>query len=198
MSLSQSVEYNLNDKTRVIVTNILKMLERRGLIKSSEDILKKLDLTSEIIKFDKTSIYILEAKITSVNSNSSLSSYLSTNLDHHKIIILDEINKKLISQILSNKNTEFFLKHEMMIDIESVIFVPKHILLNDDEKKEYLTKFNDTDLSKIFNTDIMSRYYGAKVGDIFKIIRPSITAGKNIFFRKVINGSWDVLFPKNN
>lgn len=195
MSLSQSVEYNSNEKIKIIVTNVLKMLERRGLIKSADDIFKKLDLTSEIIKFDKTSIYILDAKISSVNSNSSLSNYLTNDLDHHKILIFDEINKKLISQILSYKNTEFFLKYEMMIDIESVNFVPKHILLNDNEKKEYLSKFNDTELSKIFNTDPMSRYYNAKVGDIFKIIRPSITAGKNIFFRKVISGSWDVLFP---
>lgn len=195
MSLSQSVEYNSNEKIKIIVTNVLKMLERRGLIKSADDIFKKLDLTSEIIKFDKTSIYILDAKIGSVSSNSSLSNYLTNNVDHHKILIFDEINKKLISQILSYKNTEFFLKYEMMIDIESVNFVPKHILLNDNEKKEYLSKFNDTELSKIFNTDPMSRYYNAKVGDIFKIIRPSITAGKNIFFRKVISGSWDVLFP---
>jgi DNA-directed RNA polymerase subunit H (RpoH/RPB5) len=195
MSLSQSVEYNSNEKIKIIVTNVLKMLERRGLIKSADDIFKQLDLTSEIIKFDKTSIYILDAKISSVNSNSSLSNYLTNDLDHHKILIFDEINKKLISQILSYKNTEFFLKYEMMIDIESVNFVPKHILLNDNEKKEYLSKFNDTELSKIFNTDPMSRYYNAKVGDIFKIIRPSITAGKNIFFRKVISGSWDVLFP---
>ena len=40
----------------------------------------------------------------------------------------------------------------------------------------------------------MSRYYGAKIGDIFRIIRPSMTAGKNIFYRRVVKGSLDILF----
>ena len=41
---------------------------------------------------------------------------------------------------------------------------------------------------------MMSRYYNAKVGDIFKIIRPSLTAGKNIFYRKVVLGNINQLF----
>jgi DNA-directed RNA polymerase subunit H (RpoH/RPB5) len=40
----------------------------------------------------------------------------------------------------------------------------------------------------------MAREYNAVVGDIFRIIRPSIVAGKNVFYRRVINGSWDLLF----
>ena len=40
----------------------------------------------------------------------------------------------------------------------------------------------------------MSRYYLAKLGDIFRIIRPSITAGKNIFYRRVVPGKIDQLF----
>lgn len=192
--LSLGVEYNSNEKTTIIVTNILKMLERRGKIKSYETILKRLDLKADIIKFDHISIYILDGKINSVNTNTALSNYIASDLDYHKILIFKEVNKKLISQLLSNKNVEFFLDYEMMIDVVSSIYVPEHRLLVDDEKKEYLSKFNEHELSRICNTDMMSRYYGAKVGDIFKIIRPSIAAGKSIFYRKVINSSWDILF----
>ena len=40
----------------------------------------------------------------------------------------------------------------------------------------------------------MCRYYGGQIGDIFKIIRPSLTAGKNIFYRRVILGNINKLF----
>ena len=71
----------------------------------------------------------------------------------------------------------------MLEDIPSKIFIPKHEILVGDEKKEILDKFSENELARIFLTDMMSRYYGANVGDIFKITRPSFTAGKNIFYR---------------
>ena len=40
---------------------------------------------------------------------------------------------------------------------------------------------------------MMSRYYNAKVGDIFKIVRAS-KSGNSIFYRRVINGSLDLIF----
>ena len=72
----------------------------------------------------------------------------------------------------------------------------KHLTgnLGKDEKEELLKKFNEIELAKIQITDMQSRYYGAKIGDIFKIVRPSITAGRNIFYRRVVNGNWDNLF----
>ena len=71
----------------------------------------------------------------------------------------------------------------MLEDLPSKVFIPEHQLLNSDEKTELLSKFSEHDLAKIYSTDVMARYYGSKVGDIFRIIRPSITSGKNIFYR---------------
>ena len=34
----------------------------------------------------------------------------------------------------------------------------------------------------------------AKIGDVFRIIRPSITSGNSIFYRRVNVGSLDILF----
>ena len=50
------------------------------------------------------------------------------------------------------------------------------------------------ELSNILDVDMMARYYQAKIGDVFKIIRPSIVAGNSIFYRRVHNGSLDILF----
>ena len=82
----------------------------------------------------------------------------------------------------------------MLEDIPAKIFIPEHQLIGEDEKKELLEKFSEQELGRIFISDIMARYYGAKIGDIFRIIRPSFTAGKNIYYRRVINGTWDILF----
>ena len=67
-------------------------------------------------------------------------------------------------------------------------------LANVPTKEELLSKFSDLSLSHILLTDMMARYYNAKVGDIMRITRSSITSGKNIFYRKVINGTIDILF----
>ena len=82
----------------------------------------------------------------------------------------------------------------MLEDIPSKIFIPEHQLMSEEEKQELLDKFSEHDLGRILLTDMMARYYGAKIGDIFRIIRPSFTAGKNVYYRKVVNGSWDIIF----
>ena len=43
-------------------------------------------------------------------------------------------------------------------------------------------------MKKILVNDPVARFYNAKVGDLFKIIRPSITSGKDIDYRIVIPG----------
>ena len=83
----------------------------------------------------------------------------------------------------------------MIEDIPNKDFIPEHYVLTPVEKDELLSKFNENEFSIIFNTDMMSRYYGVNNGDIFKIIRPTLTSGKSIAYRKVHQGNWDILFP---
>jgi DNA-directed RNA polymerase subunit H (RpoH/RPB5) len=179
------------------------MFERRKLISSWSDEFTKLgnDISSktifEIILSDKTkySIYLVNAKLSSIVQGTPLDEYLSNNIDVHKIIIAKDVAKKVVKQIVSEyKQAEFFFESDMLEDIPSKIFIPEHHIISEEEKKELLDKFSEQDLGRILLTDIMARYYGAKIGDIFKIIRPSSTAGKNVYYRKVINGSWDIIF----
>jgi DNA-directed RNA polymerase subunit H (RpoH/RPB5) len=202
--MSINVEYNNKEINQIVMENILKMLERRKVIKSWSDEYKKLgDVGSksifEIQLTDKTnmSINLINAKIDSIVQNSPLDDYLSNNIDVPKIIVAKDSAKKAVKQIMTDyKNAEFFFETEMMEDIPSKIFIPEHQLLNKDEIDELLSKFSEQELSKILITDVMSRYYAAKLGDIFRIVRPSFTAGKSIFYRRVVNGSLDVLFEK--
>ena len=201
--MSLNIKYNYEEINAIILENTLKMLERRKLIKSWSEEFNKLNIdkttktTFEIILPDKKiySIYLISAKLASIVQGTPLDDYLSNNLETHKIIIAKDVTKKVVKQIISDyKNAEFFFESDMLEDIPSKIFIPEHQLLTQEEQTELLSKFSEYDISRIFLTDMMSRYYGAKIGDIFRIIRPSCKAGKNTDYRKVVNSSWDILF----
>jgi len=196
--MSVNVEYSSKEVSQVVLQNVLKMLVRRNTIETHEKLLQDLtnDFTDKgIVEFQKISINMSNAKLSSIVQGSPLDDYLRNNLDIHKIIIMKEPSKKVIKQVREEyPNAEIFFEFEMMEDIPSKIFIPEHQLLTEEEKKNILETFKETELAKINDTDIMSRYYKAKLGDIFRIIRPSITAGKNIFYRRVVVGKIDQLF----
>jgi len=196
--MSVNVEYSSKEVSQVVLQNVLKMLVRRKTIATHEKLLEELinDFTDKgIVEFQKISINLSNAKLSSIVQGSPLDDYLRNNLDVHKILIMKEPSKKVIKQIMTEyPNAEIFFEFEMMEDIPSKIFIPEHQLLSEEEKKNILETFKETELAKINDMDIMSRYYKAKLGDIFRIIRPSITAGKNIFYRRVVVGKIDQLF----
>jgi DNA-directed RNA polymerase subunit H (RpoH/RPB5) len=200
--MSISVEYNNRENNQIIIENILKMLKFRGTINSWENELKKFssdDFQNKLnFKLDehKIEIYLVNAKLTTIAQGHPLDVYLSNNLDIHKIIIATEVTKKVVKQIANDyKNAEFFFHYEMLEDITSNILVPKHEIITGDERKEVSDKFSDHELPRINLTDRMSRQCGAKIGDIIKVTEPTTTSGENTSFPKVVNSSWDILFP---
>jgi DNA-directed RNA polymerase subunit H (RpoH/RPB5) len=202
--MSINIELNYKEINILLCTNILKMLERRKLINNWEKIFNEIkDDINNKSSFDflidnktKYSIYIVSAKLTSIIQGTPIDEYLSSNIDTHKIIVIKDCTKKVVKQIVNEyKNAEFFFEHEMIEDIPIKDFIPEHQVLSEEEKKELLTKFNENHFSIIFNTDMMSRYYKVEVNDIFRIIRMSLTSGKNISYRRVQQGNWDILFP---
>lgn len=78
----------------------------------------------------------------------------------------------------------------MKFDITKHELVPKHIVLNQEEKEKLLKKYGITlkELPRIFLSDPVVKNLGAKVGDVIKIIRKSETAGESIYYRVVIKG----------
>ena len=96
---------------------------------------------------------------------------------------------KIIKQYKIKYEIQIFLKHELLIDKINHVLVPKHVLINDEEEiKLILEKFKLPSINKlpfILKTDPIVKYYNAKVGNIFKIIRNSITSGEYITYRCV-------------
>jgi DNA-directed RNA polymerase subunit H len=68
-------------------------------------------------------------------------------------------------------------------------FVPDHVVLTDDETTEILKKYNITkgQLPKIKTSDVVVKQLGVKAGDVLKITRKSLTAGKAVAYRLVID-----------
>ncbi len=67
------------------------------------------------------------------------------------------------------------------------ILVPKHVKLNEKEKKQLLEKYNISvnELPKINVKDPAIKDLKLEIGDVVKIVRISPTAGETIFYRSV-------------
>lgn len=108
------------------------------------------------------------------------------------IIITREKISSGISKLVSEekekyKNIEFFLFDDLFINKTHYVDCPVHILLTDEEKKGVMEHYHlkENQLSKIRFDSPICRYYGAKLGQVFKIIRYSPTAGESVFYRIV-------------
>ena len=205
MSINSSVnvEYNNKEVVQNIIKNTLKMLERRNKIDSWSDTYKSLGEVGikyiyEVMTNDKLKIGInyINVKLTSIVQGTDLDKYLSSNIDIRKIIISsNDTAKKVVKQITNDyRNAEFFFESELLEDIPSKVFVPKHRIIGQDERKELLSKFQEIELARISSTDVMARHLNAQIGDIIHITRPSFTAGQNIFYRRVVPGTWDLYY----
>jgi len=84
------------------------------------------------------------------------------------------------------RTVETFTLDELMINISHHEIVPKHELITPEEAKALLTGLKlktPAQLPIIYKTDPMARYIGARSGDVVRIHRKSLTAGKTIFYR---------------
>ena len=198
MSELANVELNIKEIMMNVIENIVKMFHRRGYTTNqlSQTIIDKImvDKTHNFeLNGKKINIYILNHDLKNISAGSTVDDYLNKNIDYHKFLIVKSFTKKTYTQIIHEyKNSEIFLIDDFLEDIPAKEFIPEHHLLNSEEKKELLESFGLNELGRIYNTEIISRYYGAKIDDIFRIIRPNISSGTSIAYRLVINGSMDI------
>jgi len=200
MSTLNNINMNKTEIIETIFKNMGLLLNRRNYIKNTtidKKLLSEL-IENKVIYFEdnkKLSIYYFDNNIKNISTGSILDDYLNKKIDYHKFIICTNFNKKVYTQIKTiYKNAELFFIHELMEDIPSKIFIPEHQLLNEEDEKTILTIFKKSELSKIYENDMMVRYYGGKVNNIIRIIRDNKSSGKSISYRVVISGMSEILF----
>lgn len=137
-------------------------------------------------------IKIEEPKV-GINSIKFISSSLDDYNVSHAIVLYSNAITAFAKNGLStftneNKTVEFFLYQELMYNVTKHSLVPQHTLLSDDQKKKILKTYKVTDkqVPCVLHTDPVSRYFNAKPGQMFKIIRDSDVSYKSIAYRVVV------------
>ncbi|KAM0674130.1 hypothetical protein GVAV_002203 [Gurleya vavrai] len=131
-----------------------------------------------------------EAKVGLKNLKVIIDTYERQNIKNIILICRENLspsgNKHLES--LVNFRIEVFKEKELLFNVTKHDLVPKHRVLNVDEKKELLEqrRIKESQLPRILRSDPVSRYYGVKPGDVFEILRKSETAGTALYYRLVI------------
>lgn len=204
------IEKNAENIRKTILTNIVKMLTERQLLKPQDlekNIAKILDIKSDDMVYvidldpvdkeaskeytDKFVIKILLQKITSVGKASIIADFLNTYKKNSKLVVVKEISKKAGQLVKTNyPKTEVFLDVELLMNIIDHHLVPKHELLAEAEAKTFYEKFNckKRNMPKILTSDPIVRYYNMKIGDICRITRPSENSGYSATYRLVVKG----------
>ena len=93
--------------------------------------------------------------------------------------------KQKLADINMELQVQCFSISELMVNITEHTYVPKHLLLTTDEKKELKKRYKikESQLPKILSTDPVAKYLGLRKGDVVKIIRDSETAGRYVTYR---------------
>lgn len=206
------IEKNLESQKNTILTNLIKMITERGLLSeknldknikniismNTDDNIYKIPLDNGEKYYGKDGTYmmvkLLSQKITSLSKASGISDFLNLYKSQPKIIIVASINPKIQYVVRTDTstytNTEIFLEKELLINIVDHVSQPKFILLNEEETKTVLDLYNAKrrEMPKILISDPIAQYYNAKHGQLFRIIRPSETAGQVVTYRLVIKG----------
>jgi len=196
-----NLEYDQTEKTQIILQNICKMLNDRKLVINSNDLynnIKNIGENLEIgINYEQKSyaIKIIYNSITTIKDSNDIDKFLDKYSKYHKFIVITSVSKKAYKQFNDYPQTEVFQEIELMVNVLEHDLQPKFRLLTKQEVDEYFDTFQNKkrEMPRILDSDPVARYFGAKIGNIFEIVRPSITSGESVSYRIVVQGNLNFL-----
>lgn len=176
---------------------ILKMLKiRKYIIEDDKEFINSLEeefLTHKINnKNDKIFVFFpqINAKVGVFTIRQYIKEMQDNEVNQAIVVVKDAITAFAKQVFIEAKPLviECFKENELLVDKLSHVLVPKHELLEEEEKKELLKiyKLKEGNLPKILSSDPISRYFGGKKGQVFKITRPSESSGDSIYYRIIV------------
>lgn len=139
--------------------------------------------------------YVVNQKLRINNLTNLVEDIITTQLAENDTLIIithDKITNEIFDEFLEtiyqkhNIFIQIFWIETLMVDITKHKLVPNHSIIQTEEKEQLLKKYNLVSYSQlpiIMKNDPVAKYYGGKRGDVFKINRPSETAGEYITYR---------------
>jgi DNA-directed RNA polymerase subunit H (RpoH/RPB5) len=196
-----NLEYDVNEKTQIILLNISKMLKNRNIIKNHESFYNTIKNISDTLEVNTNyennniAIKIIYNNINTIKDHTEVEKFLDKYNKYHKFFVVTSLSKKAYKQFDEFPQTEIFQEIELMVNILEHDLQPKFRLLNKKEVEEYFNTFQNKkrEMPRILDSDPVSRYFGAKNGDIIEIIRPSVTTIDAITYRIVVQGNLNFL-----
>lgn len=139
--------------------------------------------------------FIVNQKLRINNLTNLVEDIITTQLSENDTLIIithDKITNEIFDEYLEtiyqkhNIFIQLFWIETLMVNITHHKLVPNHSIVSNEEKEQLLQKYNlvsHSQLPIIMKNDPVAKYYGGKRGDVFKIIRPSETAGEYVTYR---------------
>ena len=177
---------NINiEKSKQIIDE---MMNDRGYKYSEKDNNKLIYITEDKKKF---TIIIFAEKKEDIKKK-QIDKYISDNDVKNTNILLVitfiDNNEKIPNKYTDyeTNNIQVFHIKDLLFNITKHKYVPKHSILNNNEKEKFSSLYNIENIAKIKVNDPVCRYYFAKINDIIKIIRPSNNSKEEINYRLCI------------
>ncbi len=184
-----------------IINTIISMMEARGYLKKkdrSTNIKKILESNKKNDKeyiFNMGSKYLrikmIDGQFEAISKNSELINFIG--LDEKKtdviIIVAKEISNLSANKFVMGTNIEIFKEERLLYDILESPYASKFFILSEEEKKKVMKEYNIDDEKKfpcMLVDDPVSKYFNAKPGTLFRILRPSKETIEAPYYRIVV------------
>ena len=200
-----NLEYDNDEKTQIILMNISKMVQTRKLVKDSNNFynaIKKIGDNLEVnINYENSNIAIkiIYNNITTIKDSNDIEHFLDKYSKYHKFIIITSLGKKAYKQFDDYPLTYVFPEIYLMANTLEHILQSKFKLLTKLERDEYFKTFDNKkrEMPRMLDSDPVSRYFGAVVGDVFEITNYSTTTIEAIEYAIVVQGNLEFLSIDN-
>lgn len=195
MSTSVRMEYTDAELNELILENIAKMLSIRAKTPDKYNelftLLKK-NYKNEVSYIDidgfKYSVKIVTRKLSTIKVE-DITSFLNTYAQYNKLIVFTYLIPKVVSSLLMYPNLELHKFDDLLVDHSQYVLSQQTEVLSQEDGDKVMEEyyFTNTTISQIKISDIVSRFYNLKPGQIIKTTMVSPETGLSVKYRKCVN-----------